>query len=71
MTANPFPRTTVLGLGVLGAQIALQTAAHGVEVTSYDVDDAALTAGRGRLDAFAKAAAGEVADGVRGRPVRS
>jgi len=63
VTANPFPRTTVLGLGVLGAQIALQAAAHGVEVTSYDVDDAALAAGRGRLDAFAQAAAREVADG--------
>ena len=62
MPASPFGRVSVLGLGVLGAQIALQTAAHGVEVTGYDVDDAALTAARGRLDAFAKAAAREVED---------
>jgi 3-hydroxyacyl-CoA dehydrogenase len=61
-TTSPFARVTVLGVGVLGAQIALQTAAHGVEVTAYDIDDAALRVGRGRLDAFAQAAAREVAD---------
>jgi 3-hydroxybutyryl-CoA dehydrogenase len=53
---------TVLGLGVLGAQIALQTAAHGVEVTGYDIDAAALDAGRGRLEAFARAAVRDVSD---------
>ncbi|MFD1720662.1 3-hydroxyacyl-CoA dehydrogenase [Amnibacterium endophyticum] len=62
-TTSPFKTVTVLGLGVLGAQIALQTAAHGVEVVAYDVDEAALEAGRGRLEAFARAAASEVADG--------
>jgi 3-hydroxybutyryl-CoA dehydrogenase len=69
---SPFARVTVLGLGVLGAQIALQIAAHGVQVTGYDVDDAALEAGRGRLDAFATAAAGEVSDPepYRGAPER-
>jgi 3-hydroxybutyryl-CoA dehydrogenase len=63
---------TVLGLGVLGAQIALQTAAHGVEVTGYDVDDAALQVARGRLDAFGEAAAADVADAdaYRGAPDR-
>jgi 3-hydroxyacyl-CoA dehydrogenase len=61
-SSSPFARVTVLGLGVLGAQIALQTAAHGVEVTGYDIDEAALQVGRGRLDAFAGAAAAEVAD---------
>ncbi|WP_375389814.1 3-hydroxyacyl-CoA dehydrogenase [uncultured Amnibacterium sp.] len=72
MSPSPFGRVTVLGLGVLGAQIALQTAAHGVEVTAYDVDDAALQVGRGRLDAFAAAAAGEVAhpDAYRSAPGR-
>lgn len=59
---SPFARVTVLGLGVLGAQIALQTAAHGVEVTGYDIDGDALAAGRARLDAFAAAAAKDVAD---------
>jgi 3-hydroxybutyryl-CoA dehydrogenase len=69
---SPFRRVTVLGLGVLGAQIALQTAAHGVEVTAYDIDDAALQVARGRLDAFAEAAAREVSDpaAYRGAPDR-
>jgi 3-hydroxybutyryl-CoA dehydrogenase len=72
MPTSPFARVTVLGLGVLGAQIALQTAAHGVEVTGYDVDDAALQVARGRLDAFAKAAAADVedADAYLGAPGR-
>jgi 3-hydroxybutyryl-CoA dehydrogenase len=72
MTTSPFARVTVLGLGVLGAQIALQTAAHGVEVTAYDVDDAALEVARGRLAAFSSAAAAEVEDpdAYRGAPDR-
>jgi len=72
MPSSPFARVTVLGLGVLGAQIALQTAAHGVEVTAYDVDDAALATGRGRLDAFAAAAAERMpdADAYRDAPDR-
>ncbi|KDP92561.1 MULTISPECIES: 3-hydroxyacyl-CoA dehydrogenase [Clavibacter] len=45
-------KVTVLGAGVLGAQIAFQAANHGKTVTSYDVDDAALEAARGRLDAI-------------------
>ena len=43
-------RVTVLGTGVLGAQIAFQTAYSGFEVTAYDIDDAALDRGR---DTFA------------------
>jgi 3-hydroxyacyl-CoA dehydrogenase len=35
-------KITVLGTGVLGSQIAFQTAYHGFEVVAYDVDDAAL-----------------------------
>ncbi|MCZ4077047.1 3-hydroxyacyl-CoA dehydrogenase [Rhodococcus sp. H36-A4] len=33
---------TVLGTGVLGSQIAYQTAYHGFSVVAYDIDDAAL-----------------------------
>jgi 3-hydroxybutyryl-CoA dehydrogenase len=33
---------TVLGTGVLGAQIAFQTAYHGFSVTAYDINDAAI-----------------------------
>ncbi|MFR9771260.1 3-hydroxyacyl-CoA dehydrogenase [Nocardia sp. SC052] len=43
-------KVTVLGTGVLGSQIAFQTAFHGFEVTAYDIDDKALTAARERLD---------------------
>ncbi|WP_402843162.1 3-hydroxyacyl-CoA dehydrogenase [Microbacterium sp. GXS0129] len=46
-------KVTVLGTGVLGSQIAFQTAFHGFEVTAYDIDETALTAAR---DRFAKLA---------------
>ncbi|UOE42916.1 3-hydroxyacyl-CoA dehydrogenase [Agromyces larvae] len=45
---------TVLGTGVLGSQIAYQTAYRGYDVTAYDVSDQALEAARER---FAKLAA--------------
>ena len=35
---------TVLGTGVLGSQIAYQTAYRGFDVVAYDIDDAALEA---------------------------
>jgi 3-hydroxybutyryl-CoA dehydrogenase len=47
-----FESVTVLGAGVLGAQIAFQTANHGVPVVSYDVSDDAIQAARRRLDAI-------------------
>ena len=40
---------TVLGTGVLGSQIAFQTAFSGFEVVAWDVDDAALDAARLRF----------------------
>jgi len=40
---------TVLGTGVLGSQIAFQTAFSGFEVVAWDVDDAALDAARVRF----------------------
>ncbi|MGW4534974.1 3-hydroxyacyl-CoA dehydrogenase [Nocardia sp. NPDC004340] len=46
-------KVTVLGTGVLGSQIAFQTAFRGFDVTGYDIDDAALTAARGRFDKLA------------------
>lgn len=42
-------RVTVAGAGVLGAQIALQAAVHGFKLVVYDIDDAAIAAGRRRL----------------------
>jgi len=43
-------KVTVLGAGVLGSQIAFQTAFTGFDVTSYDIDDKALDAARGRFE---------------------
>jgi 3-hydroxyacyl-CoA dehydrogenase len=40
---------TVLGTGVLGSQIAFQTAFSGFEVVAWDVDDDALEAAKGRF----------------------
>lgn len=40
---------TVLGTGVLGAQIAYQSAYSGFDVVAYDVDEKALAAGKARL----------------------
>ncbi|MEV0060326.1 3-hydroxyacyl-CoA dehydrogenase [Nocardia sp. NPDC050718] len=48
-----FRRVTVLGTGVLGSQIAFQTAFHGFDVTAYDIDDKAITAARARFDELA------------------
>lgn len=49
-----FRKVAVLGTGVLGSQIAFQTAFHGFDVTAYDIDDKALTAARTRFDELAK-----------------
>lgn len=43
---------TVLGAGVLGAQIAFMAAYSGVDVTSYDINDEALAAGKKRFNAI-------------------
>ena len=40
---------TVLGTGVLGSQIAYQTAYRGFDVVAYDIDDAALEAAKQRF----------------------
>jgi 3-hydroxybutyryl-CoA dehydrogenase len=40
---------TVLGTGVLGSQIAFQTAFSGFDVVAWDIDDAALEAAKGRF----------------------
>lgn len=43
-------KVTVLGTGVLGAQIAFQTAYSGFEVTSYDIDDGKIAAARKTME---------------------
>jgi hypothetical protein len=49
----PFNQVTVLGAGVLGAQISFQIAYRGFEVTTYGVSDAALTQARQRFEGIA------------------
>ncbi|NNG20137.1 3-hydroxyacyl-CoA dehydrogenase [Naumannella sp. ID2617S] len=46
-------RVTVLGAGVLGAQIAHQAAYSGFEVTTWDLDNEALTQARKRFQTLA------------------
>ncbi|MEV7798128.1 3-hydroxyacyl-CoA dehydrogenase [Microbacterium foliorum] len=52
---------TVLGTGVLGSQIAFQTAFHGFDVVAYDIDQPALDRAAARFESLA---ARYVADGV-------
>ncbi|QEO10553.1 3-hydroxyacyl-CoA dehydrogenase [Protaetiibacter larvae] len=64
---NDIAKVTVLGTGVLGSQIAFQTAFHGIEVTAYDITDEALAAARQRFAGLAATYAAEVpgaADGA-------
>ncbi len=44
---------TVLGAGVLGSQIAFQTAYKGFDVISYDIDEPALVSAKERFDRLA------------------
>ena len=44
---------TVLGTGVLGSQIAYQTAFHGFAVTAYDINDDVLAAAKTRFEGLA------------------
>jgi 3-hydroxyacyl-CoA dehydrogenase len=59
--SSSFNHVTVLGAGVLGAQISFQIAYRGYEVTTYDVSGAALTQARPRFDGIAAAYPTEVA----------
>jgi len=47
-------KVTVLGTGVLGSQIAFQSAYHGFEVTSYDVSPEAVEAAKARFAGLAR-----------------
>ncbi|MFI9410286.1 3-hydroxyacyl-CoA dehydrogenase [Nocardia gamkensis] len=60
-------KVTVLGTGVLGSQIAFQTAFRGFEVTAYDIDDKALAAARERLDKLAAVYREQVPGGGDGK----
>ncbi|UQX09449.1 3-hydroxyacyl-CoA dehydrogenase [Candidatus Mycobacterium methanotrophicum] len=60
---------TVLGAGVLGSQIAFQSAFKGFTVVSYDIDDDALQAAKKRYDTLVTTYAEEVPDAKDGAAV--
>ena len=57
---------TVLGTGVLGSQIAFQTAFHGFSVTAYDISDEVLAQAEKRFAALATTYEKEVAGAADG-----
>ena len=58
---------TVLGTGVLGSQIAFQTAYSGFNVTAYDIGEAALAQARGRFGALVETYSREVEGAATGK----
>ncbi|WP_280184128.1 3-hydroxyacyl-CoA dehydrogenase [Nocardia cyriacigeorgica] len=66
MTAT-IGKVTVLGTGVLGSQIAFQTAYSGFDVVAYDIDDAALEKAASRFDELVQTYRQEVAGAADGK----
>lgn len=60
-----FTSVTVLGAGVLGTQIALQTARHDIPVVVYDISNDAVAAGRDRLAGIVEQYLGDVGEDAR------
>lgn len=60
-------KVTVLGTGVLGAQIAFQTAYSGFDVTSYDISAAALEQARKHFAVLATTYEAEIAGAAGGK----
>lgn len=60
-----FSSVTVLGAGVLGTQIALQTARHRTPVTVYDISDEAVATGRERLAGIVEQYLADVGEDAR------
>ncbi|NKZ10494.1 3-hydroxyacyl-CoA dehydrogenase [Mycolicibacterium septicum DSM 44393] len=58
---------TVLGTGVLGSQIAFQSAFKGFTVTAYDINDKVLEAAKDRFAKLAETYANEVPDARDGK----
>lgn len=58
---------TVLGTGVLGSQIAFQSAFKGFTVTAYDINNKVLETAKDRFDKLAETYANEVPDARDGK----
>jgi 3-hydroxyacyl-CoA dehydrogenase, NAD binding domain len=66
-TTTHIAAVTVLGTGVLGSQIAYQTAYSGFDVVAYDINDEALTAAKKRFAGLAAAYKQQVRGAAAGR----
>lgn len=64
---NDIARVSVLGTGVLGSQIAFQTAYSGFAVVAYDIDEKALDAARERFAGLAATYRAEVPGAADGK----
>lgn len=64
---NSIKKVTVLGTGVLGSQIAFQSAFKGFTVTAYDINDKVLEAAKDRFAKLAETYANEVPDARDGK----
>ncbi|MEX3652652.1 MAG: 3-hydroxyacyl-CoA dehydrogenase [Mycolicibacterium fortuitum] len=64
---NSIKKVTVLGTGVLGSQIAFQSAFKGFTVTAYDINDKVLEAAKVRFDKLAETYSNEVPDARDGK----
>lgn len=62
---NTLTNVTVLGTGVLGSQIAYQSAYQGFEVTAYDINDDAIAKAKERFAGLAQTYDAEV-EGAKG-----
>src|SRR5262245_57170583 len=63
-------KVTVLGTGVLGSQIAYQSAYSGFEVTAYDINDEIINSARKRFEELAARYEREV-EGAAGGPAQA
>ncbi|OBB26954.1 3-hydroxybutyryl-CoA dehydrogenase [Mycolicibacterium peregrinum] len=64
---NSIKKVTVLGTGVLGSQIAFQSAFKGFTVTAYDISDKVLETAKDRFEKLAETYANEMPDARDGK----
>lgn len=64
---NSIKKVTVLGTGVLGSQIAFQSAFKGFTVTAYDISDKGLETAKDRFEKLAETYANEMPDARDGK----
>lgn len=65
MSSTKIEQVAVLGTGVLGSQIAFQSAYHGFDVVAWDINDEAVEAGKARFATLVDTYAGALDEGDR------